>query len=73
MTARAVVLWGIVLGSFALMTAVGAVLTDGKAQGSLSLGDVMVPAAIPVLLVIAVTAVCRTRSADRRRGGEERG
>lgn len=62
MTARAVALLAVVLGSFAAMTAVGAVLTDGKAETSLTLSGVLVPAAIPVLLVIGVTVACRRQS-----------
>ncbi|MFZ0834817.1 MAG: hypothetical protein WAM92_17440 [Mycobacterium sp.] len=71
MTTRAAVLLGIVLGSFALMTVIGAVLTEGRSQGPLSLGDVLVPAAIPLLLVVAITVVCRTGSARRSRSDEK--
>lgn len=67
MTSRGIVLLGIVLGSFAVMIAVGAALTEGKAEGPLSLGDVFITATIPVLVLIAVTVVCRTRTGSRSR------
>jgi hypothetical protein len=50
---------GVVLTFFVVMTVVGAALTGGRAQGPLSLGDVAVPAAIPLLLVLATTLACR--------------
>ncbi|WP_326544829.1 YeeE/YedE thiosulfate transporter family protein [Mycolicibacterium sp. ND9-15] len=68
MKARAALLVGTVLGSFALMTTIGAVMTEDHPQGPLSLGDVLVPGAIPVLLVIAITVACRTPSAQRDAG-----
>lgn len=69
MTMRAAILLATGLVSFTLMTAVGAVLTEGKAQGPLSLGDVIYPAVIPVLLVITATVACRRQL--RRRGRED--
>ncbi|WP_219069273.1 hypothetical protein [Candidatus Mycobacterium methanotrophicum] len=55
----ATVLLSVVLSGFAGMTAVGAVLTHGRDQGLLTLADVLVPAVIPTLLVIAVTIAYR--------------
>jgi hypothetical protein len=71
MTMRATILLVTVLGSLALTSALGAVLTEDKPQGPLSLGDVLIPAAIPVLLVIAVTMLCRRQLAHRERGDQE--
>jgi uncharacterized membrane protein YedE/YeeE len=59
MTVSAAVLSAVVLSGFAGMTALGAVLTGGRSQGLLTLADVLAPAVIPVLLVIAVTIACR--------------
>lgn len=73
MTIRTVILFVAVLGSLTLATALGAVLTEDKPQGPLSLGDVVIPAAIPVLLVIAVTMWCRHQLARRGRGEHEHG
>ncbi len=61
-TLSTAVLSGVVLTGFVAMVALGAVLTHGRSQGPLTLADVLVPAAIPVLLVIAVTVACRNGS-----------
>lgn len=59
MTARAALLSAIVAGSFAAMTAIGALLTHGQAEKPLTLSAVLIPAAIPVLLVIGMTIAGR--------------
>lgn len=73
MTPRVAILSGSVLGSLVLMTALGAVLTDGRTHGSLSLGEVLIPAAIPLLLLIAATAASRIRLAKGRPTGRRSG
>lgn len=62
-TARSATLLTLAVGSFALMTVVAALLTTGRDQGPLQLADVMVPAAVPVLLVAAATLLSRRRGA----------
>ncbi|MDD4868455.1 MAG: hypothetical protein PHQ28_15475 [Mycobacterium sp.] len=66
MTTRAALLSAIVAGSFAAMTALGALLTHGQAEKPLTLGDVLIPAAIPVLLVVAMTVAGRKRRSGNR-------
>lgn len=59
MTARAVLIPITVAACFAATTAASALLTHGHAEASLSLSDVLVPAAVPVLAVIGITLACR--------------
>lgn len=61
MSARNTATLLIVLASFAATIAVGAALTGGQAHTRLTLSDVLIPAAIPVLLVIGLTIACRER------------
>jgi hypothetical protein len=68
MTVSAAVLSGVVLSGFAGMTAVGAVLTGGRNQGLLTLADMLVPAVIPMLLVVAITIACRVGPVTGWRG-----
>ena len=71
MTARGGWMLVVTLGSLALMTAIGAVMTHGTTAGPLSLADVMTTAAVPMfLLIAAVVAGLRRPSQPRfeRRG-----
>ncbi len=61
MTARAVILLGTTMVSYAVMTVVAAILTEGRTQGPLSLREVMVPAAFPLLLVVLMVVASRRR------------
>ncbi len=58
-TVRTAVLLGVALAGFATMTVIGATLTGGRNLGQLTLTDVLIPALIPLLLLIAVTIASR--------------
>ncbi|MGF2943930.1 YeeE/YedE thiosulfate transporter family protein [Mycobacterium sp. Lab-001] len=65
------VLVGVVLTGFAVMTALGADLTRGRNEGLLTLSDVLIPAVIPVLLVVAITIACRGGPTTRWHGAKK--
>ncbi|MGF2952855.1 YeeE/YedE thiosulfate transporter family protein, partial [Mycobacterium sp. THU-M116] len=65
------VLVGVVLTGFAVMTALGADLTRGRNEGLLAPSDVLIPAVIPVLLVVAITITCRGGPTTRWHGAKK--